>query len=629
MRLTISNAVLSIGSFLIVALGLTIGLSSYALYQLRVGGPNYERIVAGKDLIADILPPPLYIVEAYLEARVALVQPAELRTHTARLAQLRRDFNDRRAFWEVSTLVPGDLKDELIKVAAVEATKFWLELEQAYLPALERGNKQAAGQSLKKLTGSYAAHRSVVDRVVARANTFASLVEAESNRQKAMLEAIVLAAAGLMLLFLLGAIVVLRQHVVRPVVVLASYLSRLAQADYSEEVPFQARTDEIGEMGRSVVTLREAAMERVRLAREAEQVRARRDEIRRQAEEEAIARERGMVNGSIGAGMAQLAAKDLTFRLTDALPEAYAKLQGDFNAAMGQLEQAVQSVNETTHAMHSGTHEISTASDELARRTEQQAASLEEAAASLEEITATVKKTAEGVARARGLVAAAKEDAEKSGEVARKVVDAMGSIEQSSQQIGQIIGVIDEIAFQTNLLALNAGVEAARAGDAGRGFAVVASEVRALAQRSAEAAKEIKNLISTSRSQVEQGVALVGETGPSLERIVAKVIEINVVIGDIATGAQGAGDGTAAGQYGRQPDRPGDATQRGDGGTGDCGRPLAGAGERGPHQPRRPIPGRQRADAAAGAGGGACAKVAAQSRCRRARLGDEHSCNTC
>ncbi len=188
--------------------------------------------------------------------------------------------------------------------------------------------------------------------------------------------------------------------------------------------------------------------------------------------------------------------------------------------------------------MSSGTQEISTASNDLSRRTEQQASSLEETAAALDEITATVKKAAEGATHARKVVAGTKVDAEKSGEVVRKAVEAMGGIEKSSQQISQIIGVIDEIAFQTNLLALNAGVEAARAGDAGRGFAVVASEVRALAQRSAEAAKEIKGLISTSTTQVGQGVQLVAETGKSLERIMAKVAEINTVVSEIAAGAQ-------------------------------------------------------------------------------------------
>jgi methyl-accepting chemotaxis protein len=177
-------------------------------------------------------------------------------------------------------------------------------------------------------------------------------------------------------------------------------------------------------------------------------------------------------------------------------------------------------------------------SNDLSKRTEQQAASLEQTAAALDQITATVKKTADGAIQARSAVATAKADAENSGVVVGQAVTAMGEIEQSSRKISSIIGVIDEIAFQTNLLALNAGVEAARAGDAGRGFAVVASEVRALAQRSAEAAKEIKALISASNTQVAAGVGLVGETGKALTRIVTQIAEINGVVTDIAASAQ-------------------------------------------------------------------------------------------
>ena len=201
----------------------------------------------------------------------------------------------------------------------------------------------------------------------------------------------------------------------------------------------------------------------------------------------------------------------------------------------------------------------------LSQRTEHQASSLEETSASLEEVTTTVKKTAEGANHAREVVGAAKLDAEKSGAVVREATAAMAAIDKSSKQIGQIIGVIDEIAFQTNLLALNAGVEAARAGDAGRGFAVVASEVRALAQRSAEAAKEIKGLISASTAQVDQGVALVAQTGEALQRIVAQVVEINGVDRRDRRQRAGAGDRAAAGQHGRQRHGPGDAEERRDG----------------------------------------------------------------
>jgi len=240
----------------------------------------------------------------------------------------------------------------------------------------------------------------------------------------------------------------------------------------------------------------------------------------------------------IGAGLSRLAEGDLTQRLATAFIPALEPLRQDFNASIDALEKSMMAIDLSSRAISSGTSEMSAASDDLSQRTEHQASSLEETSAALEQVTVTVKKTAEGATHAREVVSGAKLDAEKSGAVVREATAAMAAIDKSSKQIGQIIGVIDEIAFQTNLLALNAGVEAARAGDAGRGFAVVASEVRALAQRSAEAAKEIKGLISASTTQVDQGVALVAQTGEALERIVTQVVEISGAISEIAVSAQ-------------------------------------------------------------------------------------------
>ncbi|AQR62558.1 chemotaxis protein [Brevundimonas sp. LM2] len=251
----------------------------------------------------------------------------------------------------------------------------------------------------------------------------------------------------------------------------------------------------------------------------------------------AAAREQAEVVNETAAGLSALAAGDLAHRITRTFPGDYARLQVDFNAAMDKLEEAMAVIGTNASAMQSGAGEISQAADDLSRRTEQQAATLEETAAALDEITATVKRTAEGAERAGSVVVGAKAAAEQSGVVVGRAVAAMGEIERSSDQISQIIGVIDEIAFQTNLLALNAGVEAARAGDAGRGFAVVASEVRALAQRSAEAAKEIKGLIAASSGHVKDGVGLVGETGQALTAIVERVSEINGLMAEITASA--------------------------------------------------------------------------------------------
>ncbi len=240
----------------------------------------------------------------------------------------------------------------------------------------------------------------------------------------------------------------------------------------------------------------------------------------------------------IGAGLARLSDGDLQQRFSTPFFDALEPFRADFNAALGALDQSMLAVDANTHAIQGGAREISSAAEDLSQRTQQQASSLEETAAALTEITTTVRNTAESAVHARDVVGEAKEDAEKTGAVVREAVEAMGAIDNSSKQISQIIGVIDEIAFQTNLLALNAGVEAARAGDAGRGFAVVASEVRALAQRSAEAAKEIKALIRTSEERVGQGAALVARTGEALQRIVSRVLEIAQIVGGISAGVQ-------------------------------------------------------------------------------------------
>ena len=262
------------------------------------------------------------------------------------------------------------------------------------------------------------------------------------------------------------------------------------------------------------------------------------ERARIEAEKATLAREREQVVGSVGTAMTALAHGDLTYRMPDNMPAEYAQMRDDFNGAMAKLEGALSDVFGSAGVLANGANEIASASDDLARRTEQQAASLEETAAALDQITAIVRRSAEGARQANGAASTARADAVRSGVVVQEAEAAMAEIRDSSGQVNQIIGVIDEIAFQTNLLALNAGVEAARAGDAGRGFAVVAAEVRALAQRSATAAKEIKALISSSSDQVQRGVKLVGETGEALRLIVGRVAEIDQLVGEIAQSAQ-------------------------------------------------------------------------------------------
>jgi methyl-accepting chemotaxis protein len=335
---------------------------------------------------------------------------------------------------------------------------------------------------------------------------------------------------GIVFAFAIAAsLLVTARGITTPIARLKDRMTTLAAGETGTELDGLGRRDELGDMAKAVSVFRENAIAKVAMEREveanrslSEKERLEREEIKaREAAEDKFAVE------SLAAGLGRLADGDVAYRITTPFAERSDSLRQNFNHSLEKLNAALRAVGQNARGIDSGSNEIRSAADDMSKRTEQQAASVEETAAALEQITTTVKDSTRRAEEAGALVARTKAGAEKSGEVVRRAVLAMQGIEKSSGEIGNIIGVIDEIAFQTNLLALNAGVEAARAGDAGKGFAVVAQEVRELAQRSAKAAKEIKALINTSGEQVQSGVALVGETGKALEVIVGEVQEIN------------------------------------------------------------------------------------------------------
>ncbi|MEH0295688.1 methyl-accepting chemotaxis protein [Agrobacterium sp. CCNWLW71] len=342
-------------------------------------------------------------------------------------------------------------------------------------------------------------------------------------------------AAGIIL-----ALFVASRGITTPIARLRARMVSLAGGDTAAEIDGMDRKDEVGQMAVAVQVFRESAIERIRLEQETEANRSL-SEKERIAREQQKAKEAADVKfavDNLATGLSKLSDGDVSYRIGQPFTATLDGVRNDFNMSAEKLQSALTRVAQNAGGIGAGANEIKSAADDLAKRTEQQAAAVEETAAALEEITTTVKDSTKRAQEAGLIVSRAKAGAEQSGEVVRRAVVAMEQISKSANEISNIIGVIDEIAFQTNLLALNAGVEAARAGEAGKGFAVVAQEVRELAQRSANAAKEIKALITTSNDQVQQGVQLVGDTGKALATIVSEVQEINRHVVSIVESAQ-------------------------------------------------------------------------------------------
>jgi len=346
------------------------------------------------------------------------------------------------------------------------------------------------------------------------------------QRNITIVVALIAAAIGLILLsvWLIG------RSISAPILMITAAMRRLAEGDTGQTAPGAARRDEVGAMAKALEVFLQQAITAAAL--EAEAAAARRDaeanRAQMQEQAEALARERLLqATGDLGAGLKRLAAGDLSFQLVEPFAPDFESLRGDLNATLKQLAGVMGDIMQSSHSIDNGTREISSGASQLAQRTERQAASLEQTAAALDEITANVSNATKRVEDAQQVAREANDSASKGTALVDEAVTMMERIEGSSKRIASIIATIDQIAFQTNLLALNAGVEAARAGEAGRGFAVVAHEVRELAQRSANAAKEIKALIDGSTIEVEEGVRAVKDTGAALHGIGRHVVAIN------------------------------------------------------------------------------------------------------
>ncbi|WP_225207442.1 methyl-accepting chemotaxis protein [Novosphingobium huizhouense] len=499
---------------LIAMMLLAMLVSTVVVAFIRQGGPITARVALQDELVADILPPPAFVVESYLHASLIVNDPAQAAAQKQELAEEHAEFLKRQAYWRDAPL-PAEMRPSMNRTIAT-AEQFWQAVDEDFLPAVDAGDQAAAARIFReKLGPAYQRQHGEVQALV----KLSAAYKEEIAQRDAMMIALALGFLALLALALVGALLwasrLVQHRVVEPLVETVEVMTAMAHGDYDRPIDGITRDDEFGAMAQAIDVFRENGLARERAA---------------QAQDALV--------GQLTTGLDHLARKDLEFRLTEPLPDGYDQIRLDYNAAVAALAEAMRSVRVGSTSVSSAIGEIRAASEDLAQRNEQQAARLADTAHAMDAVTASVKETATGAGTLQASMSEAHREATEGGQVVQRAIAAMAAIESSAREIGTIIAVIDGIAFQTNLLALNAGVEAARAGDAGKGFAVVANEVRALAQRSADAAQDIKALITTSAEQVAQGVSLVGDTGAKLEAIVGRVSEINALIGDIASAAQ-------------------------------------------------------------------------------------------
>lgn len=533
-NLTISRLLAVFGVVVTGGLVASIGLQTLTLQELKIGGPVYQDIANGKDLIADILPPPLYALEGYMLANETMVHPERAVTNLETMRALRLAFDERKTFWAEADLDPR-LHSGLAEQVVASGEAFW-----SVATVFEEEKAKGNSADLQPVMDAFYVHDAKVRTFAASATS--TLATAVENADTVGTQYTVIGAvtSGASVLLFLAGLWFVRRRAIQPLVKIGNAMAVLSGGNYAAEVPFARRTDEIGAMARALTVFREGAIERQQMRAAAEQDRtlSETQRLEQQHLREREAEELRTVVETLGAGLGRLAECNIRSPLDKPFAERFEPLRLDFNQSLATFQLTLEQVLGKTSELSGNASEMYQAADELSKRTEQQAAALEQTSAALDEVTATVKSSADRAAETRSLVSAANRSATSSEQVVRDAVEAMRRIDASSNQIGQIIHVIDEIAFQTNLLALNAGVEAARAGDAGRGFAVVAQEVRELAQRSAAAAKDINALIRTSSGDVSDGVRLVDQAGRALAEIAKYVMDIDTKVEAITTGSK-------------------------------------------------------------------------------------------
>ncbi len=508
LRLTISRAMVLFGLVTAVGLGAVVFTGIYALSDVKVGGPLYDQIKLGNDLVADILPPPEYVIELYLEATLALNNPAELAARRDRLKQLKKEYDERREFWSKSDLNPA-IKAKLIDESHREVQRFWTAIEQVFLPALAKADMATAAKSYSEVTAAYLAHRALIDEIVKNANDDNAAIEAAATRRVNTFATVLWSISGLVFLIIGGGIFGVGLGVIRPMTRMTDVMACLAGGKLDTQIPSLNRGDEVGAMARAVQVFRENAL-RVQ-AMESEQA-----GLKQKAEEDR---------------------KAAMNEVADGFEHAIGKIVEAVSSASSEIEFAAGSLTKVAETNRNLTATAASASD-------RSSANVQSAAAASEEMASSVTEIGRQVQQSEKITHAAVRQAEQTNE-------RISELSQSAGRIGEVVKMIAAVAEQTNLLALNATIEAARAGEAGRGFAVVASEVKALAAQTAKATEEIGAQITQMQSATQQSVSAIKEIGTTIGQIseistviAAAVEEQGAATQEIARNVQQAAQGT-------------------------------------------------------------------------------------